>query len=175
MSRKRKSGPGKGQGGGGQRHPNSLRNLRPGPAEIGNQRGLVHGARSELLVRDVEAEVRELMDALASSAPVRDPDGSLPAADVVAIEVAARSLKRYRHVSAWCDLHGRFDEKTGAEKSAARYELQGEAALNRALDTLGMSPMARSKLGLNIARSQSFDLAAQWAEEDVIEGEASDG
>jgi hypothetical protein len=36
--------------------------------------------------------------------------------------------------------------------------------------------MARFKLGLNIARTaQTFDLARQWADEDVVDGEASDG
>ena len=133
----------------------------------GSTLALKHGYRSETLVRDVEAEVRELMDALAASAPVRDPDGSLPAADVVAVEAAARALKRWRSVSAWCDMHGRIDEKTGAEKPAAGLELRAEAALARALDSLGMSPMARSKLGLNIARTAgAFDLARHWQEQD---------
>jgi len=37
-----------------------------------------------------------------------------------------------------------------------------ERELHRHLDALGMSPMARSKLGLNLARTaQSFDLARQ--------------
>jgi hypothetical protein len=42
----------------------------------------------------------------------------------------------------------------------------GGTALHRCLDSLGMSPMARSKLGLNIARTaQSFDLARHWQEQ----------
>lgn len=164
-------------GGGGAGNPASLSNLRQGQtvAPVGNTRAMKHGFRSEALVKDVEAEVRELMDALAESAPVRDPDGGLPGADTVAIEAAARALKRWRSVSTWCDMHGRIDEKTGEVKQAARFELQGEAALQRALDSLGMSPMARSKLGLNIARTgAAFDLARQWADEDVVDGEAAD-
>jgi hypothetical protein len=137
----------------------------PPAAPLGNTWTVTHGFRSEALVKDVEAGVRELMDALAESAPVREADGSLPAADAVAIETAARALKRWRSVSAWCDLHGRVDEK-GEVKSAARYELEGERALQRALDNLGMSPMARSKLGLNLARTaQSFDLARHRQEQ----------
>jgi hypothetical protein len=63
-------------------------------------------------------------------------------------------------VTSWCDLHGRIDEKTGEQKSAAKYELEAERALQRAVDNLGMSPMARSRLGLNIARTRAaFDLA----------------
>jgi hypothetical protein len=63
-------------------------------------------------------------------------------------------------------MYGRLDEKTGAVKQAAQYELDGERALQRALDNLGMSPMARSKLGLNIARTAgAFDLARHWQEQ----------
>ncbi len=164
---KKRKGPARGQGGGGRRHPNSLANLRrPLAAPGGNTRAMTHGFRSQALVRDVEAEVRELMDALAEGAPVREADGSLPLSDVVAVEAAARALKRWRSVSGWCDLHGRLDSK-GEVRQAARYEVTAENQLHRALDSLGMSPMARSKLGLNIARAAgSFDLARQWAEED---------
>jgi len=77
-------------------NPASLANLRRGQTSVPrNQHNLRHGATSELLLRDVSAEVRELYDALAEAAPVRDPDGSLPAADVIAVERAARALKRY--------------------------------------------------------------------------------
>lgn len=152
--------------GGSARHPNSLANLKPfsDRAPIGNSIALKHGYRSEALVRDVQAEVRELMDALAESAPVRDPDGGLPAADTVAIETAARALKRWRSVSAYCDTYGRIDPATHEVRPAARFELEGERALHRCLDVLGMTPQSRSRLGLNIARSASFDLARHWAE-----------
>jgi hypothetical protein len=168
MSRRQKgNGPSKGQGGGGRRHPRSMANLVHAPAApAGNGRAVTHGFRSELLVRDVEDEIRELMDALAEAAPIRDPDGGLPGADVIAVETAARALKRWRSVSAWCDLHGRVSPETHEVRPAARYELEGERALQRCLDSLGMSPMARSRLGLNIARTaQSFDLARHWQEQ----------
>jgi hypothetical protein len=164
-------------GGGGARNSRSLANLKRGNSDppIGNARAMTHGFRSEALVRDVEAEVRELMDALAESVPVRDPDGGLPAADTIAVEAAARALKRWRHVSVWCDAHGRFDPKTHAERPAAGYELRAESALHLCLNSLGMSPMARSKLGLNLARAQSFDLAREWQRDDeAIEGTTTD-
>ena len=114
---------------------------------------LIHGGRSELLFRDVESEVTELMEALGETVPVRDPDGSIPAADMAAVEYAARALKRYRHLSAWCDAHGRIEEKTGAVKSAADYELQAERSLANALEALGMTPTSRAKLGLDLQRT----------------------
>jgi hypothetical protein len=169
MSR-RKRNPG---GGGRTRNPNSLANLKRGEtrAPIGNTHAMTHGFRSEALVRDVEAEVRELMDALAEQAPVRDPDGSLPGADIVAVETTARALKRYRHVSAWCEQYGRFDPKTHEERPAAAYELRAEAALHVCLNAIDMTAQSRSRLGLNLARAQSFDLAQRWAQE----GDVGDG
>jgi hypothetical protein len=157
MTRRRKSKSGKPHGGGGARHPNSLANLVPGGpnrsavATPGNQRGLTHGGRSELLLRDIETEVRELLDALAEAAPVKEADGTLPAADVVAVERAARALKRYRSVSGWLDMHGRLDEK-GKVRDAANLELACERELGRCLDDLGMTPTSRSKLGLRLVQ-----------------------
>lgn len=152
-------------GGGGARHPASLANLRNAPVPpAGNQRARRHGGYSEALVADVEREVREVMDALAEAAPVRGPDGELPAADVAAVEVAARALRRYRTVAGWCDQYGRLDERTGAAKPAAALELETERALCRALGELGLTPMSRSKLGVALARMA--DLSTAMSEPD---------
>jgi hypothetical protein len=147
-----------------------LANLKRGgnPAPAGNGYRLVHGGRSERLVADVEREVAELADALGETAPVRDADGAVPAADVAALEVAARRLKRYRHLSAWCDAHGRLDERTGEVKPAARYELEAEAALTRSLDSLGMTPASRVRLLGSATRA--FDLAQAMAAQTEREG-----
>jgi hypothetical protein len=160
------SKPSKPIGGGGARNPRSLANLQPGAGagDGGLQRARTHGAYTEALVRDVSAEVRELMELLAEGAPVREPDGSLPAADVVAVEMAARALKRWRSVSTYCDLHGRVDPKTHKARGAARYELDCEVALDRRLDVLGMNPTARLKLGMKIARTEA-DRATQLTTE----------
>jgi hypothetical protein len=162
MSKRRRKRNSKPTGGGGARNKNSLKNLIPGGGQAGpgNSRALAHGGRSELLLRDVTAEVRELLDALADAAPVREPDGSLPAADAIAVERAARALKRYRSVSGWLDLHGRLDDK-GEVRSAANLELACERELGRCLDDLGMTPMSRSKLGLRIVQAA---VAAEDAE-----------
>ena len=92
------------------------------------------------------------MNAFAEAVPVRDGDGGVPAADVAAIERAARALKRFRHLAQWLDLHGRIEEG-GAVKPAAQLELKAEAALAAALDGLGLTPTSRAKLGLDLART----------------------
>jgi hypothetical protein len=153
--------------GGSMRNPNSLANLVPGGAAgtPGNTLALKHGARSAALVADVSAEVAEIMQGIAEVCPVRDADGSLPDADVLAVEACAVALKRWRHVGTYCDLHGRIDEK-GKQTSAAEYELRAESAYRRALASLGLDPESRVKLGLNLARTAgAFDLARHWQEQ----------
>ncbi len=153
-------------GGGGARHPRSLANLKPAPAApSGNRRTLRHGGYSAALVADVEVEVRELMDALGEVAPVRDGAGGVPPADVPALEIAARALRRYRTVSGWCDLHGRLDDRTGERRPAATLELECERAYWRALDASGLNAQARARLGLVIARS--VDIASALSEPDA--------
>jgi hypothetical protein len=100
------------------------------------------------------------MDALAAAVPVVEADGTAPASDTVAIEAAARALKRWRHLHAYNDLHGRLTDK-GNVKPSARYELEAESALNRSLDNLGCNPQARSRLGLNLARAHEYVAGAQ--------------
>jgi hypothetical protein len=141
--------------------------LRPGAgaARPGEMRGLRHGGRSQLLVADVESEVRELMEALGEAAPVRE-HGELPLADVAMVETAARSLKRYRHLAAWLDLHGRLTEK-GDVKPAAKLELQAEASLTRALDALGMSPASRARIGVSVAAVESYTMRLQREAEEA--------
>jgi P27 family predicted phage terminase small subunit len=136
-----------------------LANLQPGAGQAsdGNGRALTHGGYSAALVADVETEVLELMEALGGSAPVHDPDGSLPAADVAAVERAARALKRWRTLSQWCDLHGRIVERgkaKGAVKPAAELELKAERELAAALEALGMTPRSRAALGVDLVRAR---------------------
>lgn len=171
MSKRPRKSKGKPTGGGGAGNPNSLANLRPGAgrAGSGNTRALRHGGRSELLLRDVDAEVRDLLDALADAAPVREADGTLPAADAIAVERAARALKRYRHLAGWLDAHGRLDEKTGDVKPAAELELKAERELAAALDSLGMTPRSRAALGLDLSRAEQ---ARRGSLGDFMDGEA---
>lgn len=140
-------------------------NLQPGAGQAAAVAAITrHGGYSVALLANVDGEVRELRDALAEAAPVRDAAGQVPAADYAALEVAARALKRYRHLCGWLDLHGRIDEDTGDVKPAARLELDAERRLTSALDALGMTPQSRARLGVNLART--VDLATAMSEPD---------
>lgn len=146
-----------------------LANLRPGAktAPPGNSRALKHGTFASIPRDQLDAEVRELYGLLADAAPLRGPGGDLPQADEAAVEVAARALKRWRGVVSWCDRFGRFDERTGDPKPAARYELEAERALHRGLDVLGLNPASRARLGLDVARTAAaLDPAMALSEPD---------
>lgn len=155
-----------------------LANLKRGgnPAPVGNQRRRTHGAYAAVAADRLDAKVREVFDALAADAPLRAEDGGLPAADAAAVRLAAEVLCRVDSVSEYLTRRGIEDADGGLRTTVLELEsrLRNEAADR--LDALGLSPRARARLGLDVARAQSFDLAQHWAGEDdseVIDGEVT--
>jgi hypothetical protein len=59
------------------------------------------------------------------------------------------------------DYAGHLDER-GNHRPAAMYALQAEAAAAKARDALGLSPIARARLGRDVAAT-GVDLARLWA------------
>lgn len=149
-----------------------LANLRDAPpAPAGNRRAMVHGGYAALSADELEPKVREVRDALAADAPLRDPDGSLPAADATVVRLFASCLVRLERVEHDLADHGWRDRETGEPRSAV--ELEGKLR-REALDlaeSLGMTPRSRVRLGLDLQRGQTFaeqladDHRAEEAEE----------
>lgn len=144
-----------------------IANLVPGakPAPPGNTRALKHGARARLdegRLADKRAEVAEI---LADDAPLRDAEGKLPRADELAVSLLAETLVRLDGVRTYLDLHGLLTEK-GEIRPAVAIEDRLIARAFGFAEALGMTPRSRAKLGLDVARSTGFDLAAHWAEDD---------
>ncbi len=150
-------------GGGAAGNPNSLANLKRGNVdtlvpgagpkwEPGASPALRHGLRSRAPSKVVlDPIVREIEEALAADLPLKNADGSVPAADRFAVELAAIALLRVRRVSAYLELQGDTDDRGNL-----RPELDGlgKAIENaaRMLDRLGCSPRARAALGVDVAR-----------------------
>jgi hypothetical protein len=89
----------------------------PGPP--GNLRALgVPDALLERLLAEVEQDDRELLEAVAELAPLRDEHGRLPAADTLAVERAAAALKRWRLARRL--ERQRADEVEGVAQGAGR-------------------------------------------------------
>lgn len=157
-------------------HPRSQAALVPGgvpAAPAGNGRGVTHGAYARVADSRLEAKAREVFGALVEDAPLRDPDGSLPAADGAAVRLAAEALCRL-------DSVGEYLARRGIENDAGELRLtalEAEGRLRREaadhLDALGMSPRSRAKLGVDVARAQPMDLAAYWAQQ-TVDGTASE-
>jgi len=144
----------------------NLNNSPPAPP-VGNQRGLRHGAYARLSEVDLDAKTREIFVAISEDAPVRSSDGGLPAHDTIAVRLLAEVLIRRDRVRAEELAHG-LEIASGPRKGALRgvveYGLRLDGQALDLLDRLGMTPAARAKLGLDLAR------AARTLEDEVAAG-----
>lgn len=144
-----------------------LANLKRYPAPPnGNVRALKHGgnARKATLI-PAGSWAQRIYEELEREAPLRDSDGSLPLHDRQAVELLASGLARLQSVEAWLHTRTAVDEKGNpwpAEDTARRLRREIAALLH----ALGMTPRARSALGLDLART--FDLAVAMSEPDTV-------
>lgn len=146
-----------------------LANLQRGggrPASIEHRPALRHGGYAQLAAAQLDAKARDIFDALAADAPLREA-GELPRADSALVRLAAECLCRLDTLSAYLTAHGILDAK-GNVRSAAELERRLRAEAADHLDALGMTPRSRAKLGVDVQRG--FDLAQQWAAQDDAEG-----
>ena len=120
----------------------------------------------------MEAKVAEVFAALAEDAPVRGDDGELPAADAVAVRLLAECTCRLDDVAANVRDFGVFDQRTGDVRPVVELERRLRLEARDHAEALGMTPAARARLGLDLART--VDLAQEWAEADRRDREAAD-
>src|SRR3954470_9639039 len=144
---------------------------RPPLQNLGQHPGRqpLHGAYAQLAPDRVDAKVGEVFEALAEDAPLRERDGGLPAADTVAVRMLAEVLCRLESVTVHLRDFGVLDQQTREVRPAVHVEAKLRREVADWLDALGMTPRARARLGVDVARAQggAFDLAARWAEDDV--------
>lgn len=153
-----------------------LANLNRGnnPAPVGNRRRVTHGGFAAVARERLEERERAIFEALSEDLPLREADGSAPAADAVVVSLFATVLCRLEDVA---DYHRRRGIETA--KGHLRNSVEVEGRLRReALDfaeSLGLTPRSRARLGLDLARG--VDLAQQWATEgddDAVDGDATE-
>ena len=117
-------------------------------AEPGNLRRVTHGAHSETLVRpEADALLPGLLEANAHLALERDG---------AAIHRYAMTLARIARVWAWLDEQADpvFADVTDGEiHSVYRVLGEWERRASADEDRLGIAPLTRAKLGLNVARA----------------------
>jgi phage terminase small subunit len=130
-----------------------LANLRNAPAApAGNQRHRTHGGYARIAGEQMEAKAREVFEALAGDAPLRDTGGGLPAADTLAVRMLAECLVRLDRVAADVRDHGWKDERTGDQRPVIELETRLRAEALTWARELGMTPAARVRLGLDLAQ-----------------------
>jgi hypothetical protein len=131
-----------------------LANLRRGGVNPASGRPPVHGAYAQIARERLEQREAQVFDALAGDAPLRNADGSLPSADAVLVRLLAECLCRLDGIAAHLRDHGILDPKTGDVRSVIEAEgrLRREAADHA--EALGMSPRARSKIGMDLIRAE---------------------
>lgn len=150
------------------RRQRQLANLQRGggrPASAENRPRLAHGGYAVVAQSRLEAKQLEVYEALAVDAPLRDTDGSLPRHDTVAVVMLSKALCRLDDVEAFLTLRGVIDD-SGRERTAVDLErrLRGEVA--DWLDSLGMTPRSRARLGVDLVRT--VDLATAMSEPDPV-------
>ena len=128
---------------------------RPVPAPYGARR---HGGYSAVTAERLAPRTREIYDALALDAPLRDQSGELPAADAGIVTLLAQALCRLEDVTGYLTETGWLDQKTGEPRPAVlEIERRLQALAAGFMDRLGMTPTSRAKLGLDLTRT--VDLA----------------
>lgn len=138
-----------------------LQNLRRG-GRNGGGRPQVHGAYAVVARDRLEAKAVEVYDALSADAPLRNADGTLPAADAVLVRLLAECLCRLDTIAAHLRDHGILTAD-GEVRPVVEVEgrLRREAADHA--EALGMSPRARAKIGMDLIRAE---VAAQGVDAD---------
>lgn len=143
-----------------------LKNLIPGgyPAKPGDKIALQHGGYAEIARAELEPVEREVFDALADDLPLREADGSAPAADAVVVSLLAEALVHLRSVRAYLGRRGIEDEK-GRLRPAAELQVRLRSQALDLAKELGMTPASRVRLGIDLVRAETAaeDAAAHRA------------
>ncbi|HET6999348.1 MAG TPA: hypothetical protein VFI03_12255 [Solirubrobacterales bacterium] len=143
-----------------------LANLKRGAnaAPADNQRAISHGAYAAISREALEEKTGAIFDALAGDAPVKEGDGTLPAADAPAIRMLAEALCRLDRIGEYLERRG-WQDDAGKPRPVLEYEARLRAHTLDLLKELGMTPASRAKLGLDLVRAASAgtDLAEQQA------------
>jgi hypothetical protein len=131
-----------------------LANLRPGggAGDRGLARARTHGAYAEITAEQLRGEELRVYEALAADAPVRDPDGGLPAADTLIVRQLAEARVRLQRISDHLMARG-IERKDGSLRPAVELELRIRAHVLDLMRELGMTPKARVAMGVDLVRA----------------------
>jgi hypothetical protein len=124
------------------------KNLRPAPPPPrGNQRAVKTGAQADgRNLSGYELTKHDVEEAIAAADWLRPSDGLL-------LDIFCRELHAYRHAS---DALARMTDAAYAKKlNAAKLCTRKARVLGELADRLGLSPQARFRLGLTVAKTEA--------------------
>ena len=130
------------------------RSSPPAPFERGNEAAVTHGATA---VVKLAPRAAEIADEIRTLMPVRDQ------ADEPSVRLLALTLAQVEAGYAYVAGVGLVDED-GNARPVLRHLGQMINTAARLCDRLGLSPLGRSELGLNVARAKGEALRAHLAE-----------
>ena len=134
------------------------------PFQPGNTVRLTHGAYHEATIAPL---ARRLVTAAVEASPYLAADEY-----AAVLQAWGRAEAQVRLLDTYLAEHGPLDGK-GKPRPAVDLLLRYEALAARHRDALGLSPLARAKLGRDVA-AQQFDLARIWAHEAEQEADGID-
>lgn len=133
-----------------------LANLRPGAGggDGGLQRAVRHGAYAAVTEAEMEAKVLELVEAIGEDLPVREVDGGVPAADAIPLRLLAETLIRRERVRE-TELRRGIETDDGRLRGVVEYGLRLDGQAIKLCEQLGLTPVARARLGVDLVRAQA--------------------
>lgn len=143
------------------RRASQLKGIQPAPkpAEEGNLRAVKHAGYSEIvlapLVEEMKKEILQLMagEGLSHIKPV----------DQIIVANLARCLARLQRFDAYLEERGDIMEKDRINPVLKVYFTALESA-RRYCEALGLTPISRARLGIDLSKSWDFARAMQEAE-----------
>lgn len=163
-----------------ERRARQLANLVPGQGanRPGQRRYVKHGAYAQLTDAELDAKTRELVAVIGEDLPVREVGGGVPAADGIAVRMLADTLIRRDRVRLEELRHG-LEAPDGSLRGIVEFGLRLDERALTLLKELGLTPAARLKLGVDLARMggrRSFEdeVAANANAWDAVDGKVTD-
>lgn len=167
-----------------ERRQRQLANLKRGGtvAPIGNKRAVSHGGFAAVARERLEERERQVYEALTGDLPLREADGSAPAADAVVVSMFAQSICRLEDVKDYIARRG-IETSRGHMRNAVEVEGRLRREALDFAEALGLTPRSRAKLGLDLVRGGDALKDAEAAREarerldkrlEALDGEAEE-
>lgn len=131
-------------------------NLRRGVTKPKPQAALKHGARAKQPVGDLPAARKAIQEMLEAVPPLCEADGTPDKAYALAVRLVASEMARYDYIADYVDRVGPMTIHGKLRYSPLRQLKMLEKSIMAHLRELGLTPLGRAALGLDIAQTRAL-------------------